>query len=91
MHIDLEPNENKQLACGTMDNLIKIFQVNKSDNKDITKNITHLCSLRGHNGCVNSCKFLNYQYIVSAGSDATVACWDLESPSMFMHMYTEHT
>jgi WD40 repeat protein len=91
MSVDLEPSENKKLACGTMDNLIKIFTVNKSKNLQIQKNIQPLCSLRGHNGSVNCCRFLNYQYLISAGSDATVGVWDLENPSRYLHLYTEHT
>ena len=47
--------------------------------------------LVGHNGGVLSCEFLNENYLISGGSDASVCVWDIENPHKYLSLHTEHT
>lgn len=74
-----------QLACGSADGIIRLYDYRKS-------NTTPMNTLRGHRRAVKRLQFspFNRHYLVSVSYDMTIAQWDCES-GLMMSQSTDFT
>jgi guanine nucleotide-binding protein G(I)/G(S)/G(T) subunit beta-1 len=78
-----EPRENRLIATGGADQVCSLFVVGQIG-------MTHpSAELRGHEGYLSSCKFINNTTIVTTSGDSTAKLWDI-SRGQSTHSFTEH-
>lgn len=68
--------ENMKIACGGMDNMCTIYDVNNRDANGAAKIIRELA---GYEGFLSSCRFLDDTHIVTGSGDMKICVWDLEA------------
>jgi WD40 repeat protein len=77
------------MAVGGFDGGIYVKNINtKSDRKEednSTKKFT------GHQGVVNSVRFLNTNFMISASFDSVLLLWDINSQGKFVSSYHDHS
>mmetsp|Transcript_17352 Transcript_17352/g.12404 ORF Transcript_17352/g.12404 Transcript_17352/m.12404 type:complete len:253 (-) Transcript_17352:11-769(-) len=92
MALDIEEREGKLLACGGIDTMLHIFQINPSGRKNQKLNLIEKAKvLSGHYGLVTCCGFLSQQFLISASYDSSLMLWDLEKSSRFLVKYRDHS
>ncbi|KAF6208242.1 hypothetical protein GE061_016694 [Apolygus lucorum] len=64
------------VACGGMDNMCTVYDVNNRDGTGAAK-ITR--ELLGYEGFLSSCRFLDDQTLVTGSGDMKICVWNLES------------
>lgn len=64
-----------QVACGGMDNMCTVYDVN---NRDTTGNAKIVRELAGYEGFLSSCRFLDDGHILTGSGDMKLVIWDLE-------------
>ena len=67
-----EQSQGNLVACGGLDNLCSIYQVNQPQ---VMRSYRELA---GHDGYISSCRFVNEGTIVTASGDSTCMLWDVE-------------
>lgn len=75
MSVAFAPSGN-YVACGGMDNMCTVYDVN---NRDATGNAKMVRELAGYEGFLSSCRFLDDDHIVTGSGDMKLCYWDLES------------
>ena len=63
------------VACGGMDNMCTVYDVN---NRDTTGNAKLVRELAGYEGFLSSCRFLDDSHILTGSGDMKLVIWDLE-------------
>ena len=66
-----EPTKGQHVACGGLDNLCSIYQLD-------TQNMRATKELAAHDGYLSCCRFLNDQEIITSSGDSTCISWDIE-------------
>lgn len=64
-----------QVACGGMDNMCTVYDIN---NRDTTGNAKIVRELAGYEGFLSSCRFLDDTHILTGSGDMKLVIWDLE-------------
>ncbi|XP_070489932.1 guanine nucleotide-binding protein subunit beta-2 [Chironomus tepperi] len=64
------------VACGGMDNMCTIYDVN---NRDASGNAKIVRELAGYEGFLSSCRFLDDRHILTGSGDMKLCVWDLEA------------
>lgn len=72
----IEPTMGNLVACGGLDNLCSIYQVNQADPPGVVR--VHK-ELAAHDGYMSCCRFINENRIVTSSGDRTCMVWDVES------------
>lgn len=62
-------------ACGGMDNMCTVYDVN---NRDATGAAKIVRELAGYEGFLSSCRFLDDTHIITGSGDMKICIWDLE-------------
>jgi len=68
-----EPSMGNLVACGGLDNLCSIYQINQP-----TPNLRIHRELAGHDGYLSCCRFINENFILTSSGDQTCMLWDIE-------------
>lgn len=63
-------------ACGGMDNMCTVYDVNNRDASGAAKIVRELA---GYEGFLSSCRFLDDTHIVTGSGDMKICVWDLEA------------
>lgn len=71
-----EQSQGNLVACGGLDNLCSIYQVNQPQ---VMRSYRELA---GHDGYISSCRFVNEGTIVTSSGDSTCMLWDVELGQM---------
>ncbi|XP_058805588.1 guanine nucleotide-binding protein subunit beta-2 [Phymastichus coffea] len=64
------------VACGGMDNMCTVYDVN---NRDATGSAKITRELLGYEGFLSSCRFLDDGHIITGSGDMKICIWDLEA------------
>ncbi|ENN78693.1 guanine nucleotide-binding protein subunit beta-2 [Dendroctonus ponderosae] len=64
------------VACGGMDNMCTIYDLNNRDTSGVAKMSRELA---GYDGFLSSCRFLNDRTIITGSGDMKICQWDLET------------
>ncbi|XP_077302112.1 guanine nucleotide-binding protein subunit beta-2 [Arctopsyche grandis] len=75
MSVAFAPSGNF-VACGGMDNMCTVYDVN---NRDATGAAKVVRELAGYEGFLSSCRFLDDKRILTGSGDMKICIWDLES------------
>lgn len=74
MSVAFAPSGNF-VACGGMDNMCTVYDVN---NRDATGAAKVIRELAGYEGFLSSCRFLDDSHIITGSGDMKICIWDLE-------------
>lgn len=74
MSVAFSPSGNF-VACGGMDNMCTVYDVN---NRDATGAAKMVRELAGYEGFLSSCRFLDDTHILTGSGDMKICIWDLE-------------
>jgi guanine nucleotide-binding protein G(I)/G(S)/G(T) subunit beta-1 len=77
-----EPKKGQHVACGGLDNLCSIYQLD-------TQNMRATKELAAHDGYLSCCRFLSDQEIITSSGDSTCISWDIEKNETKMH-FNDH-
>jgi len=86
----IEPTQNGLIAVGGIEGGIYVGEINtnstdrKEDNNNIKKHT-------GHQGSVNSIRFLDHFFMISGSSDSLILLWDLNSQGKYLNSYHDHS
>lgn len=75
------------VACGGLDNICTIFNLNKSSD---SRPIRASCDLDSHMGYLSCCRFLSDKEILTSSGDYTCKLWDIEKQKV-KTTFTGHT
>lgn len=75
MSVAFSPSGNF-VACGGMDNMCTVYDLNNRDNTGAAKIVRELA---GYEGFLSSCRFLDDKNIITGSGDMKICHWDLES------------
>jgi len=75
MSVAFSPSGN-YVACGGMDNMCTVYDVNNRDGSGTAKMIRELA---GYDGFLSSCRFLNDKTLLTGSGDMKICQWDIES------------
>ena len=75
MSVAFAPSGNF-VACGGMDNMCTIYDVN---NRDATGSAKIVRELLGYEGFLSSCRFFEDKKIITGSGDMKICIWDLEA------------
>lgn len=75
MSVAFAPSGNF-VACGGMDNMCTVYDVN---NRDATGAAKIVRELAGYEGFLSSCRFLDDSHIITGSGDMKICHWDLEA------------
>ncbi|CAG9781921.1 unnamed protein product [Diatraea saccharalis] len=75
MSVAFAPSGNF-VACGGMDNMCTVYDVN---NRDATGAAKMVRELAGYEGFLSSCRFLDDKHILTGSGDMKICVWDLEA------------
>ncbi|XP_015108755.1 guanine nucleotide-binding protein subunit beta-2 [Diachasma alloeum] len=75
MSVAFSPSGNF-VACGGMDNMCTVYDVN---NRDSTGSAKIVRELLGYEGFLSSCRFLDDKTLITGSGDMKICMWDLES------------
>ncbi|XP_008559825.1 guanine nucleotide-binding protein subunit beta-2 [Microplitis demolitor] len=75
MSVAFAPSGNF-VACGGMDNMCTVYDVN---NRDATGSAKITRELLGYEGFLSSCRFFDDKTIITGSGDMKICMWDLES------------
>lgn len=64
------------VACGGMDNMCTVYDVNNRDQTGAAKIVRELA---GYEGFLSSCRFLDDNHILTGSGDMKLCIWDLET------------
>lgn len=64
------------VACGGMDNMCTVYDVNNRDQTGAAKLVRELA---GYEGFLSSCRFLDDGHILTGSGDMKLCIWDLEA------------
>ncbi|XP_044266157.1 guanine nucleotide-binding protein subunit beta-2 isoform X1 [Tribolium madens] len=64
------------VACGGMDNMCTIYDLNNRDSSGVAKMVRELA---GYDGFLSSCRFLGDRNIITGSGDMKICKWDLET------------
>ena len=67
-----EDKENEMVACGGLDNLCSIYNLNQP------QVLRASMELSGHDGYLSCCRFVGPQRILTSSGDSTCRFWDVE-------------
>lgn len=67
-----EQSKGGMVACGGLDNLCTIYQLNQPQ---VVRSFRELAA---HDGYLSCCRFLNENFILTASGDQTCMLWDIE-------------
>ncbi|CAD8058271.1 unnamed protein product [Paramecium primaurelia] len=90
--VDVEKQEGKKVACGTLDGKVLVYEINQSNKKgkSFSKDKPNI-ELFGHSGSIQCVQFLSPQYIIAGSTDSLVSLWDLENPQRYLAIHQQHT
>nr|XP_021187570.2 guanine nucleotide-binding protein subunit beta-2 [Helicoverpa armigera] len=74
MSVAFAPSGNF-VACGGMDNMCTVYDVNNRDSTGAAKMVRELA---GYEGFLSSCRFLDDTHILTGSGDMKICVWDLE-------------
>jgi guanine nucleotide-binding protein G(I)/G(S)/G(T) subunit beta-1 len=75
-----EREQGKFVACGGLDNLCSIYNLDGSAVMRATR------ELAAHDGYLSCCRFISEQEIVTSSGDSTCILWDVERGEMKQQM-----
>ncbi|KAL1497185.1 hypothetical protein ABEB36_008184 [Hypothenemus hampei] len=75
MSVAFAPSGNF-VACGGMDNMCTIYDLNNRDGSGVAKMARELA---GYDGFLSSCRFLDDKRIITGSGDMKICQWDLET------------
>ncbi|XP_075213962.1 guanine nucleotide-binding protein subunit beta-2 [Lycorma delicatula] len=64
------------VACGGMDNMCTVYDVN---NRDATGSAKMVRELLGYEGFLSSCRFIDDKTLITGSGDMKICVWDLEA------------
>ncbi|KRT84557.1 translation initiation factor eIF2A, partial [Oryctes borbonicus] len=64
------------VACGGMDNMCTVYDVNNRDANGVAKMVRELA---GYDGFLSCCRFLDDKTVLTGSGDMKICMWDLES------------
>ncbi|GMI41977.1 hypothetical protein TeGR_g8250, partial [Tetraparma gracilis] len=67
-----EPTTNNMVACGGLDNLCSIYQLQQPQTMRASK------ELAAHDGYLSCCRFIDESHIITSSGDSTCIYWDVE-------------
>mmetsp|Transcript_24592 Transcript_24592/g.48886 ORF Transcript_24592/g.48886 Transcript_24592/m.48886 type:complete len:350 (+) Transcript_24592:60-1109(+) len=67
-----EPSVNNMVACGGLDNLCSIYQLQAPQTMRASK------ELAAHDGYLSCCRFIDESHIITSSGDSTCIYWDVE-------------
>lgn len=85
----IEQSENGMIAVGGFDGGIYVKNINTAADQKEEDNSTK--KFTGHQGVVNSVRFLNTFFMISASYDSVMLLWDINSQGKFVSNYHDHT
>jgi guanine nucleotide-binding protein G(I)/G(S)/G(T) subunit beta-1 len=65
------PDPSSLVACGGLDNVLSVYDVNKDVNRPVSE-------LSGHEGYLSCCRFIGESKVLTASGDAKCIYWDLD-------------
>lgn len=69
-----EPSKGNLVACGGLDNICSIYQINQPN-----PNLRIHRELAAHDGYLSCCRFINESAILTSSGDQTCMLWDIEN------------
>lgn len=75
MSVAFAPSGNF-VACGGMDNMCTVYDVNNRDTSGAAKMVRELA---GYDGFLSSCRFLDDKTLLTGSGDMKICMWDLET------------
>ena len=78
-----EPTKGNLVACGGLDNLCSIYQLNQPQ---VLRSFRELAA---HDGYLSCCRFLSENEIITSSGDSTCMLWDIEGGKSLM-TFSEH-
>lgn len=78
-----EQTKGNLVACGGLDNLCSIYDVNKGPNARASK------ELAAHDGYLSCCRFMDEGKIATSSGDSTCIYWDIESGEV-LKTFSQH-
>lgn len=78
-----EDKENEMVACGGLDNLCSIYNLNQP------QVLRASMELSGHDGYLSCCRFVGPQRILTSSGDSTCRFWDVERGEA-LHTFSDH-
>jgi len=79
-----EQRENQVVACGGLDNLCSIYNINNQ-----SQVLRANRELSGHDGYLSCCRFVDSSHILTSSGDSTCCYWDIETGKDLVH-FTDH-
>lgn len=77
------------IAVGGIEGQVYVAEINtSSDRKEDNNNIK---KHTGHQGSVNSIRFLDHFFMISGSSDSLILLWDLNSQGKYLNSYHDHS
>ena len=86
----IEPSQNGLIAVGGIEGQVYVGEINTNNNyrkEDTSSTKKHT----GHQGAVNSIRFLNHYFMISGSSDSLILLWDLNSQGKHLNSYHDHS
>lgn len=80
MAVGMEQSKGNLVACGGLDNLCTVYNLNDPDNA---------IEMASHDGILNSCRFLDENQILTGSGDGTIILWDI-SKHQPLQTFAEH-
>lgn len=86
----IEPSQNGLFAVGGIEGQVYVGEINTNNNyrKEDTNNFK---KYTGHQGAVNSIRFLDQFFMISASSDSLILLWDLNGQGKALNNYHDHS
>mmetsp|Transcript_11334 Transcript_11334/g.17371 ORF Transcript_11334/g.17371 Transcript_11334/m.17371 type:complete len:351 (-) Transcript_11334:107-1159(-) len=80
MAVGMEQSKGNLVACGGLDNLCTVYNLNQPDNA---------IEMASHDGFLSSCRFLDENQILTGSGDGTIILWDI-SKHQPLQTFAEH-
>jgi len=86
----IEPTQNGLIAVGGIEGGIYVGEIN-TNNTDRKEDNNNIKKHSGHQGSVNSIRFLDHFFMISGSSDSLILLWDLNSQGKYLNSYHDHS
>ncbi len=86
----IEQSQNGLIAVGGIEGGIYVGEIN-TNNTDRKEDNNNIKKHTGHQGSVNSIRFLDHFFMISGSSDSLILLWDLNSQGKYLNSYHDHS
>lgn len=87
----IEPTQNGLIAVGGIEGQVYVGEINTNSSSDRKEDNNNIKKHTGHQGSVNSIRFLDHFFMISGSSDSLILLWDLNSQGKYLNSYHEHS